>query len=214
MRKLLIGPALTGIGYAAGSYYGADAEQLVHKSPDVVQAAVEQAISDRTGTMELEGGKPIAYETKVEEGADGQVVMRLMFGEREAAETHISFAPQNGGQDTLVAVKVHTDHAVLRDALAGTSKAKLAYAPDWMLNLSARPVLHQLADQIEKGEMLGDPMQGFQSEADWEASVPPDKQKQLQEWRQYDASRPTTDPNADAQRYLSGGSVNGAAPQQ
>ena len=32
-----------------------------------------------------------------------------------------------------------------------------------------------------------------------------EKQKQIQEWRRYDASRPTVDPNADAQKYLKGG---------
>jgi len=61
MRKLLIGPVLTGAGYAAGSYYGADAEQLVRKSPDVVQAAVEQAVTDRTGTMQFDNGRAVPY---------------------------------------------------------------------------------------------------------------------------------------------------------
>ncbi|MFL6754057.1 MAG: hypothetical protein ACJ8EH_02500 [Sphingomicrobium sp.] len=32
MRSLLIGPALIGRGWIAGSYHGADAEQLVRKS--------------------------------------------------------------------------------------------------------------------------------------------------------------------------------------
>jgi hypothetical protein len=207
MRRLLIGPVLTGVGYAAGSYYGADAEQIVHKSPDEVHAAVEQAVSDRTGTMQLEGGKAVPYETRVDEADDGRMIVRVVMDGKQAAETDATFTPESGGQATLIAVKVHADHAVLRDALAGTSKAKLAYAPDWMLNLAMRPLLQKLAQQIESGEGLGDPMQGWQSEADWEASLPPDKQKQLQQWRQYDASRPTTDPNADAQRYMSGGNM-------
>ena len=49
-RKFLIGPALLGAGYAGGSYYGADAEQLVHKTPDEVRDAVEE-LADRSGTM-------------------------------------------------------------------------------------------------------------------------------------------------------------------
>ena len=52
----------------------------------------------------------------------------------------------------MITAKLHGDHGVLREALAGTSKAQLAYAPDWMLNLPARPVLRQLAQQIETGE--------------------------------------------------------------
>ena len=39
MIKFLIGPALMGTGYLAGSYYGSDVEQVVHKSPDVTYAA-------------------------------------------------------------------------------------------------------------------------------------------------------------------------------
>jgi hypothetical protein len=205
MRKLLIGPALTGIGYAAGSYYGADAEQLVHKSPDVVRASVEQALTDRSGTMDLEGGKPIPYEVKFDQDAgDGKLVAHLIMAGREGAAADVSFTPQVGDA-TLMAVKLHTDHAVLREALAGTDKARLAYAPDWMLNLTLRPVLQQLAQQIESGAAVGDPMNGFETRADYEASLPPDRQKQIQEWRQYDASRPMTDPDADAKRYMNGG---------
>ena len=207
LRKLLFGPALTGIGYAAGSYYGADAEQVVHKGPGTVRAAVEQVVANRdSGTMELEGGKPIPYEIRIDDGAsDEHIVVRMLMDGKEGVATDIRLAPQNGGEATLMAVRIHTDHAVLRDALAGSAKARLAYAPDWMLNLTARPVLQKLAEQIESGDALGDPMHGFQSQADWEASLPPEKQKQMQEWRQYDASRPMTDPNADAQKYLHGG---------
>ena len=43
---------------------------------------------------------------------------------------------------------VHADRAVLREELSGTSKEKLAYAPDWMFNLTMRPVLQKLAEDI------------------------------------------------------------------
>jgi hypothetical protein len=202
MRKFLIGPALLCASYAGGSYYCADSEQLVHKSPDEVRDAVEEAASNRGGTMELEGGKPVPYETKVERKDDGGLIVRIMMNGKQAAETDVAFLPQSGGKDTLMTIRIHTDHAVLREALAGTSKARLAYAPDWMLNLTARPVLRQIAGQIEQGAAVGDPMHGFQSEADWESSLPPDKQREMQEWRQYDASRPMTDPDADAKRFM------------
>ena len=205
LRKFLIGPALLGAGYAGGSYYGFDSEQLVNKSPDEVRDAVEQAASDRNGTMELEGGKPVPYETKVERSDDGSLIVRIIMNGKQAAGTDAAFVPQNGDKDTLMTVRIHTDHAVLREVLAGTSKARLAYAPDWMPNLTARPVLRQLAGQIEQGEAVGDPLHGFQSEADWESSLPPDKQREVQEWRHYDASRPMTDPDADAQKFMNGG---------
>ena len=174
----------------------------MHKAPDDVRAAVADAASDRAGTMELEGGKPVPYETKVERSDDGSLIVRIMMDGRQAAETDVAFLPRADGKDTLMTVRIHTDHAVLREALAGTSQARLAYAPDWMLNLTARPLLRQLAGQIEQGEAVGDPMHGFQSEADWEGSLPPDRQRQMQEWRQYDASRPSVDPDADAAKAM------------
>jgi hypothetical protein len=204
MRRLLIGPVLTGVGYAAGSYYGADAEQLVHKNPDEVRAAVEQAVSERAGTMQLEGGKPVPYETKVDRADDGRTIVRVLMGGKQAAETDASFTPESGGQATLIAVKVHADHAVLRDALAGTSKAKLAYAPDWMLNLSMRPLLRQLAQQIEEGGSAGDAFQGWSpgdTEAQWEANLSDVQREQVSAYQQYQSTRPAVDPNAAAQNY-------------
>jgi hypothetical protein len=95
---------------------------------------------------------------------------------------------------------VHTDRSVLRQALAGTSSARLAYAPDWMLNLlMVRPLLQKLGQQIEQGQEMQVP---GMSEAEWESSLSPDQQRQEQEWRQYDASRPMVDPDADAARFV------------
>ena len=146
------------------------------------------------------------YETKVDRADDGSLVVHVMMDGRQAAITNVAFVSQDGGKATLIAVKIHTDHAVLRDALAGTSKARVAYAPDWMLNLASHPLLQQIAQQIEAGDAVADPMQGVQSDADREAALPPDKQKQEQEWRQYDASRPMTNPDEDAKRFMNGGS--------
>jgi hypothetical protein len=207
MRKLLIGPALTGVGYAAGSYYGASAEQLVHKSPAAAYAAIEQALDNapQSGTTSFDGGTPMPYELKIDRTPDQRLVVSLAFDGKPGAAADIDFVPQNGGQDTLIRTRVHSDHAVLRQALAGTSKARLAYAPDWMLNLSVRPLLQKLGQQIEQGQPVGDANMGLQSQADWEASLPPDQQRQVQEWRQYDASRPMVNPDDAARKYMSGG---------
>jgi len=207
MWKWFIGPALLGAGWLAGSVYGADARQVVHKDPDTVYAAVERSFDNMrpSGTTFFEGGAPIPYELKVERTPEQRLTVTLWFAGRQGATADFQFTPQDNGAATLITAKLHGDHGVLRQALAGTDKAKLAYAPDWMLNLTARPVLQQLAAQIEKGD--GDAgVPGYQSEADWEASLPPDQQNQMQAWRQYDASRPTTDPDADARAYMNGGS--------
>ena len=61
MLKYLLGPVLMGTGYVAGSVYGRDAEQLVHKSPSETYAAVETALDNirPSGTTFFEGGTPI-----------------------------------------------------------------------------------------------------------------------------------------------------------
>ena len=155
--------------------------------------------------MQLEGGKPVPYETKVERSDDGSLILRIMMDGRQAAETDVAFLPRADGKDTLMTVRIHTDHAVLRQALAGTAKEKLGYAPDWLLNIAMKSVMKTLAQQIEQGGALGNPTGGFISEADWERQQPPEKQREMQEWRQYDASRPMTNPDADAKRFMNGG---------
>ena len=205
MWKWLIGPVLLGSGCLAGSVYGRDAEQVVHKSPDETYAAVERALGNvrQSGTTYFDGGTPMPYEIRVDRAFDEKLLVTLLFGGKEGAEADINFTPQNGGKDTLISAKIHGDHGVLQSALAGTSKARLAYAPDWMLNLAARPTLQQLATQIEQGETaeIGGAAPG-EAETQWEQNLSDDQRNQLQEWRQYDATRPTTDPNADAAGYM------------
>jgi hypothetical protein len=202
MKKLLIGPALTGVGWVAGAHYGAEAQQLVHKSPDAAYAGVARALDNIPvqGITSFEGGTPMPYSLEIERDDGRQLVVHVLFGGREGGRTEIDFAP--AGEDTLVTAKAHGDRAVLSKALAGTAQARLAYAPDWMLNLVAmRPLLKQLGGQIEKGEPVAI---GGMSQADWEASLPPDQQKQVQDYRQYAAAAPTLDPDADARNYMQG----------
>lgn len=199
MLKLLLGPAVVGLGYAAGSYCGSDAEQLVHKSPSVTYAAVEQALANvaQSGTTSFDGGTPTRYELHIDRTLDQRLVVAILFGGKQGAEADIDFTPQDGGASTLVATRIHADRSVLRPVLAGTSKARLAYAPDWMFNVTFKPVLQQLAAQIEQGQSAQ--IQGVsegEAEAQWESSLSGDQKQQLAQWRQYDATRPSTDLDA------------------
>ena len=206
MWKLLIGPVLAGCAWVAGSFYGGDAEQIVRKSPDAVFAGIDQAISavPQSGMTHFEGGTPIPYELDVDRSASERLRVKLMLDGREGAEIDVHLAPRDGGKATLLTANVHTDHAVLRNSLAGTDKAKLAYAPDWILNLTLRPVLRQLADQLEKGQPIL-ASGGYQSRAEWESKLPPEERERVQEWRQYDAARPMVDPDEAARNYVNGG---------
>jgi hypothetical protein len=207
MLKFLIGPTLVGAGYLAGSFYGRDSEQLVHKSPSATSAAVETALGNvrHSGTTFFDGGTPMPYELKVEHRSDRQLIVHLLFDGHEGAEAHLNFQAQNDGKDTLIVAKLHSDHNVLRTALAGTNRAKLAYAPDWMLNLSMRPLLRQLASQIEEG---GTPvMEGLSyadAEARWEANLTDEQRQQVSAYQQYEATKPALDPSAAVQNSAIG----------
>ena len=205
MIKFLIGPVLLAVGYAAGSYYGADAEQVVHKSPSATYAAVETAVGNvrQSGSTFFEGGTPVPYEIKIDRTLDQKLVVELLFDGKQGAEAELIFTPQNDGKETLITAKIHGDRSVLRPALAGTDKARLAFAPDWMLNLSFKPVLQQLAQQIEQGETASLGMTAGEAQAQWESKLSDEERQQVSAWRQYDATRPTVDPNAAARRGAS-----------
>lgn len=158
MLKFLAGPALLAAAYFAGSIYGASAEQLVAKPPGTVYSAVHRAIAAnaRSGTLRLEGGQPLPYELKLDQIVDEHITARLIIDGAPAVSAGIDFAPRDGGQATLMILRVDAEQSVLRRSLAGTSKAKLGYAPDWMLNIAARRILRDLAAGIEGKGTAGD----------------------------------------------------------
>jgi hypothetical protein len=43
-----------------------------------------------------------------------------------------------------------------------------------------------------------------EAEAQWENNLSDDQKNDVAEWRQYDATRPAVDPDADARNYASG----------
>ena len=208
MLKFFMGPVLVAGGYLAGSAYGREADQLVHKSPSVTYAAVEQALGNvrPSGTTFFEGGTPTPYELRVERTFDQRLVVTLFFGGMQGAQADLTFAPRSDGRDTLISAKIHSDHDVLRTALAGTNKARLAYAPDWILNLTLRPVLQQLATQIEQGGTASfEGLTPADAQAQWESNLNSDQREEVSQWQQYQATRPTTDPDADAEVHATGG---------
>lgn len=206
MWKWFIGPALVGTGCLAGSVYGRDAEQLAHKSPAETYAAVEQALDDlpSSGTTSFEGGTPMPYQIEVDRTPERQLLVTLSFAGRQGARAQLDFAPQNGGKATLISVRVHGDHQVLYQVLAGTSRARLAYASDWMLNLAAKPLLGEIAQEIDRGEMarFTGPTTEGEAEAQWEQNLSDEQRNNVEEWRQYDATRPTSDPDSAANTYM------------
>ncbi len=210
MWKWLIGPTLLGTGCIAGCVYGRDCEQVVHKSPSDTYEAVEQSLDNmpQSGTTSFEGGKRLPYEIRVDREQDRQLLVSILFAGSEGANARLDFSSQDGGKSTLITAKIHGDHDVLRSALAGTSQERLAYAPDWALNLAARSLLRQMADRIDKGgpAQIAPPALQADAETQWEQGLSDEQRQGLQQSRQYDATRPSLDPSAAAANYV--GSAN------
>ena len=206
MLKFLIGPVLLCAGYVAGSFYGSSADQVVQREPAEVFAAFAALVDSHGGggTMRFAEGPAVPYALDVEETSGERMVVRMAMAGSHVGEAELIFTPQDGGKATLVSMKIHADRAVLRKALAGTPKAKLAYAPDWMLNMAMKDPLRAYAEQIEAGGAHYDAMTAAMRDADGGTQLTPEQQRQMDAWRQYDASRPAVDPDAAAKSYLGG----------
>lgn len=149
--------------HVAGSILAGDTRQIVHKRPAIVYSNVSQALaaSPQSGTMQLEGGKPVPYRISVDRSPGERLVVHVMLGGRKAGQVDLNFTPENGGKDTLIIAKVDSDGKVVREELAGTDKAKLGYAPDWLLNFAFGKPLKDAAEQIEKGSYFVDPSESL-----------------------------------------------------
>jgi hypothetical protein len=200
LRIFLIGPALLGLIHLTGSILANDVTQLVRKSPATVYANLSSAIaiSPLSGKMQLEGGKPVPYRVRVDRTPGERLVLHLMLDGREAGQVDVGFTSQDGGQATLMTANVDSDGKVIREELAGTDKAKLGYAPDWVFNFAIKGTLKELAAQIEQGTLMAEPTRSLTGGDASEMSA--EEREQRDAWRQYNATRPTTDPNVAAER--------------
>ena len=207
LKQLLIGPALGLVAWIAGSYYGRHAEQLVEKSPDAVYSALSNMVDEskeRDPNVKRDDGGPMQMALNRAASDPGKSLsVELLFDQQPAVTADVTLTPEQDGKATLMKVKLHSDHAVLRDKLAGTRQARLAYAPDWLLNLTFRPVLKSIGEDIEKEQDFASILRSG-SEADGNGTPSPEQQRMMDARQQYEATQPISDPNADAQRYLSG----------
>jgi len=202
VRIFLVGPALLGIVHLAGSVLANDVTQVVRKPPATVYGQLSSAIavSPLSGTMQLEGGKPVPYHVRVERTPGERLVLHMLLDGQEAGQVDVAFTPEDGGEATLVTAKVDSVGKVIREELAGTDKAKLGYAPDWVFNFAIDGTLKELAAQIEQGTLMAQPTSSLMGGAPGGMSA--EEREQREAWRQYDATRPRTDPNADAERFM------------
>lgn len=149
----LIGPALLGAAHIAGSTLADDTREIVRQRPAVVYSTVSEALANtpQSGTIEFESGPPVPYSISVDRTPGEHMIVHVKFNGRKAGQVDLRFQPENGGKETLIIAKVESDGKVVREELAGTEKAKLGYAPDWLLTFAFGRSLRESAEAIEQG---------------------------------------------------------------
>ncbi|MCL6699591.1 hypothetical protein LZ496_12455 [Sphingomonas sp. NSE70-1] len=159
MKMFLIGPALLGAAHVAGSIFADDTREIVRQRPAFVYSTVSQALANtpESGTMEFESGPPVPYSISVDRNPGRNMVIHVKFNGREAGQIDLRFLPENGGKETLMIARVESDGKVVREELAGTEKAKLGYAPDWLLTFAFGRSLRETAQEIERGAIKANP---------------------------------------------------------
>jgi hypothetical protein len=147
-----------------------------------------------TGMTSFEGGKPMPYSLTSEETGERRLHLTLSFAGQQGATADFEVRPGPGDDQSVIAARFHGERAVLQSALGGTDKARLAYAPDWILNLASKSLLRQLAGAMERGDLSAlSGSIGGDARSSWEAGLSPAQREQQAEWQQYQATRPMTD---------------------
>jgi hypothetical protein len=153
VKIFLIGPALLGAAHIAGSTFADETSEVIRQPPAVVYSTMSEALanSPQSGTMQFEGGPPVPYRISVDRSPQERIVIHLMLNDRRAGQVDINFRPESGGKETLIVARVDSDGKVVREELAGTEKAKLGYAPDWLLTFAFGRALRETAEEVERG---------------------------------------------------------------
>lgn len=161
---MLIGPALLGAAHIAGSTLADETSEIISGRPAVVYSTMSKALANtpQSGTMQFESGAPVPYRISIDRSPGERLVVHLMLNGRRAGQVDLDFRPENGGKDTLIVAKVDSDGKVVREELAGTEKAKLGYAPDWLLTFAFGRSLREAKEQIERGTIQPGPGVGGQ----------------------------------------------------
>jgi hypothetical protein len=213
MRALLIGCALAFGSLLGGcSLGGHDAEQVVHKDPATVYAALDSAFSDLAtqGNGGLAGER--GQETSIERDPGKSLALNVKIDGKQALQMRFGFEPEKDGTETRLTGDIKVDQAVLREsARKHGGDAAMPAVPGFALNFAMQKIVTEIGGMIERGESLSGSQsalamtnrpRSYSSSDEWE-------RKYESEMRQREATRPTADaapmmdPNAAARDYLS-----------
>lgn len=157
MRSLKFGFALfSAVGVVAlGGCGGPDAEQVIRKDPGAVYVAFEQALtlSAQGGTVGL-GSEPVPYTVKLDKGPNERLGLTVLLNGQEAGEANFTFAPHNGGAETIVTGDIDVDLNLLEKLFGSTQDNRVAGVPPLAWNAGIRLMLRDAAQRIENGMPL------------------------------------------------------------
>ena len=146
-----------GSALAGCSLGGHDAEQVVHKDPATVYAAVESAFS----TIADEGNNGQAAErgqvTTVEREQNKSLDLKTSIDGKQAMHIHFGFEPGAKADETRMTGDWEIDQQVLQEAVRkenGGEGAAMPKIPEFALNLAMSKLLSEMATKIDAGEAL------------------------------------------------------------
>lgn len=188
-----------------------DAEQVVHKDPATVYAAVDSAFSEITDMGNSGLAAENGQETSIERVPNKSLDLKVIIEGKQAIYMHFGFEPQKGGTETRMTGDWDIDQQVLRDAIRkqGGSEAAMPDIPSFALNLAMKKLLGEMARKIEAGLPLNGGSSALELATAPDASQTSDLQRQYEaDLQQRQATAPSSsnapmvDPDAAARENM------------
>jgi hypothetical protein len=212
MRPLILLPLVGALCACTARH---DAEQVVHKDPAVVYAAFDSAFGDAVEQGNSGSAAEDGQVSTIERVPNKSLDLKVMMDGRQAISMRFGFEPINGGAETRLTGDIDVDQDLLRASLRKKhgSDAALPNIPDFAFKMLMQKLLSEAANDIEHGEPLSGARRSLAMASEpQEASTDPAERRYQEEWKQRQATQPISnaepmvDPDADARKYLSGGS--------
>lgn len=200
---------LGGCGFA-----GHDADQIVHKDPAAVYAALDSAFSDAVSEGNSGAAAESGQVTTIDKVPGKSLDLKVAIEGKQAVSIRFGVEPANGGAETRLTGDIDVDQAVLRESIRkhGNGENLPPAIPSFAFDLAMKKIVAEVAQKIEAGE----PLSGSRSTLAMATAPDPSQSSAASEWeRRYEQQRaqrqataptgssaPTMDPDAAAQRYL------------
>ena len=204
MRHLLLvcaGSAAL-IGCSLG---GHDAEQVVHKDPATVYAAIDSAFS----AIADQGNNGLAAErgqvTTIERLENKSLDLKTSIGGKQALHIRFGFEPGKIASETRLTGDWEIDQQVLRDSVRKEGgEVAMPNLPGFVLDAAMKKLLSEMATKIDAGEPLDTSSHSALAMTSSPQSLPASdwERRYRDQQAQRQASAPMMDPDAAARNFM------------